>query len=66
MIPSSFSAFSVNSLAHVNLGWSSNFLWNGKISGRMEDIMKFEVEEFFHSDISKLSFDISISFSQES
>ncbi len=51
----SFSAFSVNSLAHVNLGWSSNFLWNGKISGRMEDIMKFEVEEFFQSDISKLN-----------
>ncbi len=34
-------------LHHANLGWSSNFLWNGKISGTMEDIMRFEVNEFF-------------------
>lgn len=51
----SFSAAPVNSLAHVNLGWSNTFLWNGKISGNMEDIMMFEVEQFFHTDISKLN-----------
>lgn len=41
-------------LAHVNLGWSSTFLWNGKIEGTMEDIMLFEVEEFFQTDVSRL------------
>lgn len=51
----SFSKASVNSLAHVNLGWSTNFLWNGKVAGKMEDIMMFEVEEFFNTDISKLN-----------
>lgn len=51
----SFSAFIPNSLPHINLGWNSNFLWNGKISGNVEDIMRFEVEVFFNTNISKLN-----------
>ncbi|MGB3525059.1 MAG: cytochrome c peroxidase [Flavobacteriales bacterium] len=43
-----------NVLPHVNLGWSSNFLWNGKVQGSLEDIMRFEVEEFFDVDVGVL------------
>lgn len=51
----SFSTYNSNSLAHINLGWNSNFLWNGKVSGTLEDIMLFEVNDFFHTDISKIN-----------
>jgi cytochrome c peroxidase len=50
-----FTTYSSNSLAHINLAWNSHFLWNGKINGTMEDIMKFEVEEFFNTNIAKLN-----------
>lgn len=39
-------------LPHINLGWNQTFLWNGKVEGTLEDIMKFEVEEFFKADLS--------------
>lgn len=39
-----------NVLPHVNLGWSTNFLWKGQVQGALEDIMRFEVEEFFEVD----------------
>ena len=42
-------------LPHLNLGWNSNFLWKGKVSGNVEDIMLFEVEEFFKTDLSKFN-----------
>ncbi|NNF35515.1 MAG: cytochrome-c peroxidase [Saprospiraceae bacterium] len=42
-------------LPHVNLGWNRTFLWNGKINGNLEDIMKFEVEEFFVTDVRKFN-----------
>lgn len=38
-------------LAHVNLAWNNAFLWNGKVEGQLEDIMGFEVEEFFQADM---------------
>lgn len=41
-------------LAHVNLGWSRAFLWNGAVEGTVEDIMLFEVKDFFASDMGKL------------
>jgi cytochrome c peroxidase len=44
-----------NVLAHVNLAWNSHFLWNGKITGTLEDVMRFEVEEFFQVDVSALN-----------
>ncbi len=46
-----------NVLPHINLGWSRNFLWNSKVSGSVEDIMLFEVEEFFKTDFEKLNND---------
>jgi cytochrome c peroxidase len=42
-------------LPHVNLGWNNTFLWNGKVSGNIEDIMLFEVEDFFKTDLSKFN-----------
>lgn len=42
-------------LPHVNLGWNKNFLWDGKIKGTMEDIMFFEVHDFFQTDLNKLN-----------
>lgn len=44
-----------NVLAHVNLAWSNHFLWNGKVSGTLEDVMRFEVEEFFQVDAAHLN-----------
>jgi cytochrome c peroxidase len=44
-------------LPHLNLGWNKSFLWNGKISGKVEDIMKFEVEEFFETDVTRFNED---------
>lgn len=50
-----FSNQSVNSQPHINIGWSNNFLWNGKVQGSVEDVMMFEVSVFFNSDVSKLN-----------
>ncbi|MBL0309773.1 MAG: cytochrome-c peroxidase [Bacteroidetes bacterium] len=44
-----------NALPHVNLAWNKYFLWNGKVKGSLEDIMDFEVREFFSTDVSKLN-----------
>lgn len=41
-------------LAHINLGWSDAFLWNGKVEGSLEDIMLFEVAEFSETDVDRL------------
>ncbi len=43
-----------NVLPHVNLAWSTHFLWNGKVSGTLEDVMRFEVNDFFQVDINVL------------
>lgn len=42
-------------LAHLNLGWSNNFMWNGGMTGPLEDIMLFEVEQFLETDINRLN-----------
>lgn len=52
-----FTTQSSNSLAHINLGWAKSFLWNGKVEGTLEDIMLFEVEEFFKSNLVVLNQD---------
>ena len=36
----------------VNLGWLRAFLWDGHKEGRLEDVMTFEVEDFFKADLS--------------
>ena len=53
---SSFSkgASGTSVLPHQNLAWNTNFLWDGKISGTIEDILKFEVEDFFQADLNNL------------
>ncbi len=50
-----FSSYAANSLAHINLGWGNYFLWNGLVEGDVETAMKFEVEQFFHTDLVRLS-----------
>lgn len=42
-------------LPHVNLAWKSNFMWDGSIKGNLEEAMRFEVEEFFATDIQLLN-----------
>jgi len=44
-------------LPHANLAWSSNFLWKGEVQGTLEDIMRFEVEDFFAADMNILQND---------
>lgn len=42
-------------LAHVNLAWYNNFMWDGSKQGTLEDIMMFEVKEFFATDLAKVN-----------
>lgn len=42
-------------LPHINLGWSSNFLWKGEKNCSLEEMMLYEVNEFFITDVSKLN-----------
>jgi len=51
------SSNAVGILPHVNLGWATTFLWDGLISGSLEDIMTFEVEHFFETDVNTLAAD---------
>lgn len=44
-----------NSMSHVNLAWNNKFLWNGLVEGKLEDIMAFEVNVFFNTDVTKLN-----------
>ncbi len=41
-------------LPHINLAWNRHFLWKGDVEGTMEDILRFEVDEFFASDMERL------------
>ena len=42
-------------LPHINLGWNTSFLWKGEVQGTLEDIMLFEVKEFFKADLDKFN-----------
>lgn len=42
-------------LHHTNLAWKDLYMWDGRESGTLEDVMHFEVTEFFGTDISKLN-----------
>ena len=44
-------------LPHLNLGWSNQYLWDAKIRGTLEDIMLFEVKDFFGTDVQRLQED---------
>lgn len=39
-------------MPHTNLHWTSNWLWDGAKQGTLEDVMLFEVEDFFMADVS--------------
>mgnify|MGYP001570598480 CR=1 FL=1 len=49
-----FSTLQSNSIPHVNMAWSTSFLWNGAIEGGLEEAMAFEVHEFFATDFDLL------------
>ncbi len=38
-------------MPHTNLHWTSYWLWNGGKAGTLEDVMLFEITEFFQADI---------------
>lgn len=40
-------------LPHLNLGWTSTWLWDGKVSGTLEEVMLFEVKDFFQADMER-------------
>lgn len=42
-------------LPHVNLGWSKNFLWKGEKHYTLEEMMLYEVNEFFATDLLKIN-----------
>jgi cytochrome c peroxidase len=42
-------------LPHLNLGWNTAFLWDGKVQGSLEDIMLFEVRDFFEADMDRIN-----------
>ncbi len=50
-----FSDSIVNSLPHMNLAWNNKFLWNGAKEGTLENVMIFEVEDFFNTDLNRLN-----------
>ena len=39
---------------HINLAWSRNFLWDGSTAGTLEDAMRMEVNDFFHTNVERL------------
>lgn len=42
-------------LPHINLSWNRHFLWKGEVAGSLEDIMMFEVRDFFATDTALLN-----------
>lgn len=42
-------------LPQMNLAWSNTFLWKGKVQGTLEDIMLFEVKNFFKTNLNAIN-----------
>lgn len=42
-------------LSHVNLAWHGKFMWDGSKSGTLEDVMLFETQEFFATNLEKIN-----------
>lgn len=42
-------------LPHVNLAWTTNFMWDGSVQGQLEDAMLYEVKDFFGTDLDKIN-----------
>ncbi len=49
-----FTTQGTNVVPHLNLGYSDKFLWDGAEQGTLEDVMVFEVDDFFHADMNRL------------
>ena len=41
-------------LPHINLAFARHFLWDGSTEGTLEDAMRMEVNDFFHTDVARL------------
>jgi cytochrome c peroxidase len=41
-------------LPHINLAWSTTFLWDGGYEGTLEEVMLLELVDFFESDVERL------------
>lgn len=54
---SAFTTEASNALAHINLGWAEHYLWKGEVTGSLEDIMEFEVADFFMADLDRFNAD---------
>lgn len=52
-----FATPGTNVIPHVNLGFSSKYLWDGHLQGSLEDAMKYEVETFFGTNLNDLRSD---------
>jgi cytochrome c peroxidase len=42
-------------LPHVNLAWTTNWMWDGSQTGSLEDVMLYEVKDFFAADLDKIN-----------
>lgn len=42
-------------LSHVNLAWHGKFMWDGSKTGTLEDVMLFETQEFFATNLEKIN-----------
>jgi len=42
-------------LHHANLAWKNLYMWDGSQSGSLEELMYFEVTEFFNTNLSKFN-----------
>lgn len=51
------SAFDRNqtTLPLINLAWSNNFMWDGRITGSLEDVMEVELIKRFNTDVAKIA-----------
>ncbi|KAA3595947.1 MAG: cytochrome-c peroxidase [Calditrichaeota bacterium] len=41
-------------MAHVNMAWQSQWLWDGKVEGTLEEVMIFEAKDFFEANLDRL------------
>lgn len=45
----------LTSLPLINLAWHNMFMWNGRITGSLEEVMGFELRDRFNTDITKIN-----------
>lgn len=45
----------LTSLPLINLAWHDVFMWNGRITGTLEDVMGFELRDRFNTDLQKIN-----------